>query len=396
MGKVKIPYYVVRHGRGYWQPTAKMRAEGFGPLSCGVDGPDAWRIAADANDRWQSHRRGERVSVPAHAATHSDPEAMIVYPRGSIGEAFGRYRRTPEWVRKAPATRDDWWRGWRRIRPIFGDIAPHTVGLEEISAWRAHLEATVGLRETHRAMKIWRALWKVAAAMHYCEREDDPSLGVRNNAAAGRSETWSEGEVARLAKAAWRLGYRGLAAALAVMWDTQLSPGDVRALTTGQLTGSTVATARAKTGVDVTVALTDRTKRLLDAYLAELGFIPLPDQPLFRTRGFAPPPGSKGGRPRLPAAYTKNSLAVDFREVRTAVFGPREIRQMLDIRRSGAVEAIAGGANAEQLAHAMGNTLSASNQLYDTYVPASSSSLRAVADARRMGRVRLRGGQHSD
>jgi hypothetical protein len=31
-----------------------------------------------------------------------------------------------------------------------------------MSAWRKNIEATVSLREAHRALKIWRALWKVA------------------------------------------------------------------------------------------------------------------------------------------------------------------------------------------------------------------------------------------
>jgi hypothetical protein len=42
------------------------------------------------------------------------------------------------------------------------------------------------------------------------------------------------------------------------------------------------------------------------------------------------------------------------------------------------------------LAHAMGNTLSASNALFATYVPVNVTSLRAVMDARRKGRTRLR------
>ena len=42
---------------------------------------------------------------------------------------------------------------------------------------RTAIEARVSLREAHRVIKVWRALWKVAAAMGYCGRESDPSLG---------------------------------------------------------------------------------------------------------------------------------------------------------------------------------------------------------------------------
>jgi hypothetical protein len=159
-------------------------------------------------------------------------------------------------------TREDWWRGWKRIKPTFGDCNPRIVTLEHMSAWRKAIEDTISLREAHRALKIWRALWKVAAALQYCERDADPSLGVRNSAARGRSATWSEGEAVRLFKRAWREDYHGLAAVIAVSWSTQLSPGDVRTLRASQLArGGAEAvsfTARGKTGEPVGGALSDR------------------------------------------------------------------------------------------------------------------------------------------
>lgn len=396
MGRVKIPYYVVIKGRGYWRPTAKMRGLGFSIVRCGADGPDAWRIAAVWNERWQAHRAGgEPAAIETPQRLTADvAESAIRYPRGSIGEAFGRYRRTTVWAAKAPRTREDWWRGWKRIHPFFADLRPTDLTLEDLDEWRALIAERHGLREAHRATKIWRALWKVMAALQLCERDADPSLGVPNSAARGRSETWSEGEVVRLAKAAWRLGYRGLAAAIAVMWDSQLSPGDVRALTAGQIAragqGRAFFTERGKTGTPVGGLLSARATALLDAYVAGLGFALLADAPLLRMRGFAPT--AKGGRPRPPQPYTSDYLSKDFRVVRSALFGEAEARQLLDLRRSGAVEAIAGGAGAEQLSRAMGNTLSASNALFDTYVPVDPAMLRDVAAARRKGRRKLREG----
>jgi hypothetical protein len=46
----------------------------------------------------------------------------------------------------------------------------------------------------------------------------------------GRSAVWTEGQVVRLAKRAWRDGYHGLAAVIAFVWSSQQSPGDVRTL----------------------------------------------------------------------------------------------------------------------------------------------------------------------
>lgn len=369
---------------GFWEPTKKMRALGFQSVPCGRDGPAAWAIAKEWDARWQRARRGLEPAparvLEAKNLSPDEADGLSVYPVGSIGEAFRRYRRTPEWDKKAPRTREDWWRGWRRIKPIFGDVDPRTITLEDMSQWRQAIEESVSLREAHRALKIWRALWKVMGALKYCVRDQDPSLGVRNSAADGRSQIWSEGEVVRLVKRAWRMGYYGLAAALAVMWDTQLAPGDVRGLTGSQRAknrnGRAFFSERAKTGTPVGGVLSARATFVLDAYLARLGVELLGDAPIFRNRS--------GDR------YLKNALAEDFREVRAAEFGPLEVRQMLDIRRSGAVEAIAGDAAPDDLAHAMGNTLSASNELFDTYAPVQMATVIQVHDARKKGRRRLR------
>ena len=59
------------------------------------------------------------------AANNLSPETseeLTVYPPRSLGEAFRRYRRTDEWATRKPRTREDWWRCWRRIKPVFGDV----------------------------------------------------------------------------------------------------------------------------------------------------------------------------------------------------------------------------------------------------------------------------------
>ncbi|MEY9578695.1 hypothetical protein ABIE88_006271 [Bradyrhizobium diazoefficiens] len=385
MSKRTIRHYSVRrNGRGFWEPTKKMRALGFGNVPCGLDGPAAWAIAENWNQRWDATRTGAAPApamVAANNLSFEQSEELTVYPPRSLGEAFRRYRQTNEWGRKAPRTREDWWRGWKRIKPVFGDCDPRTVRLDDLSAWRKAVEETVSLREAHRGLKIWRAMWKVAAALGYCSRENDPSLAVRNSAAKGRSQTWSEGEAARLAKRAWRMGFYGLAAVIGVAWDTQMSPGDVRNLRASQMAsgghGQLCFTERGKTGVPVGGVLSARSMRLLAAYLEKLGTELTRDAYIFRNRS---------GQP-----YSKDTLGDDFRTVRAAEFGSLE-RRMLghDFRRSGAVEAITGEAKPAALAHAMGNTLDASNALFETYVPVNVATIRDVFEARKRGRRVLR------
>src|SRR5215831_5460049 len=247
-------------------------------------------------------------------------------------------------------------------------------------------------------MKIWRAMWQKIAALKsgsgqwYCDKDKDPSAGVRCKTPKGRQAIWYEGEAVRLVKRAWRMGYRGLAAALAVAWDTSFSPVDVRKLTKEQFTsdqhGPFFSVARAKTGKAAIGTLSRRTRRLLEAYCKTLPANLLPTAPIFYTRGSQP--GPKGGRPRPPAPYTKDTLGDDFRVVREAEF-PGDKRKIMDFRRSGAVEGVAGGVEAEVLAGKMANTIDKNKELQATYLPNSAAVVRLADEARVRGRARLRG-----
>lgn len=387
MVKIKLKHYVVRKGRyGYWLPTPKMAAMGFAPVACGRDGPDAWKIAKQWEDRYQAARRGAEA-----------PRGKV-YPKDSVGDAFERYRRMDAWKRLAARTREDWERGWSYIEPYFADLPPALVSLESLDGWYAKLLKTKGVDVAYRAMKTWRSLYRVMAGMKLCAPRADPSLAIRRLTPKGRTATWSEGEAVRYVKGAWRAGYRGLACIVAIAWDTMFSPVDVRTLTPAQAVTAGdgdwgFRIARAKSGEAAFGTLSSRTQRLVLAYLEGLGVTLLDDAPIFRSRGYTP--GAKGGRPRAGVPYTKDALVDDFADVRLLVFGQGEKRRLMDMRRSGAVEANAGGAAVESIAAKMGNSIDESKFLQKTYMPVNLAAVRAADDARRKGRSRLGEDQNS-
>lgn len=365
MGRDRIRYYVVRHGRGYWQPNKAMREAGFRLVRCGADGPEARRIAMEWSSRWDAHRKG------------GEQGARIV--PGSLQEAFTRYKRTAEWAGRAASTKAEWEAAWRRIGPVFGPMPPADVTMELIDAFKVALQEI----ETHdtvwRCIKVWRALWGVAAAMNLTGGKPDPSLKVTRGQAARRSQTWTEGEIVRLVKAAWRGKGRGLACIIAVAWDSQLSPGDVRALTPAhRVEPRRFDTARGKTDNPALGTITRRTQRLVDAYLAEIGTV-LPTAPLFR--------GADG------RAYgSKQALSKAFARLRARVFGEHDDRTLMDIRRSGAVEALVGGVDPGHLGAKMANSIADARDLQRTYQPVDPAAVRAADEARLRGRKKMRDG----
>jgi hypothetical protein len=383
MGKVKIPYYTVIAGRGYWRPTPKMRLLGFEIVRCGPDGLDAWALAAEWNKRWQAVRKREAPAlVNLDQLPRDEGEAARRYPPGSVGAAFQVYIRTPEWAARAYLTREKiWWPAWFRIRDMWGDVAPDTITFEMMSKWRAAIDKKHGRGVAHKTLRVWRTFWKIMLGMKVA-RTADPSLGIRNLAPAPRWQRWSEGETVRLVKAAWRHGYKGLACIIAVAWDTQFSPVDVRTLAArhrvtlgGRLVFDRQVDGRAKTGRAAIGTVSPRTERLVEAYLQTLAIELHPEAILFRTR--------------TGAAYGREPLAHDFAHLRSLAY-PGDKRRLMDMRRSGVVEAVAGDAGPMGLAAKLANSIGRSNTLHKTYAPIDIEAVRNTDTARLKGRRRMR------
>ena len=343
-----------------------MKSEGFSPVRCGLDGPQAWAVATVWNERWQRHRQGR------------EQDELPKWPAGSIGEAFERYKKLDEWQAKSEGTREEWELEWSRIAPVFGDLPPTSaeITLETLSRFRRLIAETVSLGEAWRVIKIWRALWNVCAALGYCAAKTDPSLAIRNTQPKPRSASWSEGEAVRIAKQAWRKGYLALAVAIAIAWDTQFSPVDVRRLTPAEIAGKgkdrRFDLSRAKTGRAAIGTLSKRTLAMLDAYLAlhpcEVGAIL---------------------RNRSGTIYSKWTLPDDFAVIREQIF-PGDKRRLADMRRSGALELAAGQATPGATAAKMANSIETANVIHKTYQPVNLASVRLADDARKAGRQRIR------
>jgi hypothetical protein len=229
MGKVKLP--LLRHAPALAeQPSfrplaAKQKNESSRLFEC----PAAARMARSPEQSLDSGMHGGRKRRRACAEASRPPikRSEILSPPGSLGEAFARLCETENWKRKAPGTQVEWERTWKvSIDPVFGDVAPASIAFEDLDQWYGTMLATIGIRESHRALKTWRALWdqavvvfKTASGEPYGDR--DLSLGIRRKTPTPRNATWKEGEAVRLVKArglsrprrdaGGRVGYVGFA-----------------------------------------------------------------------------------------------------------------------------------------------------------------------------------------
>lgn len=383
---VKIPYSrVKKNGRRYWEPTPEMQKAGFRPKPLGLEGPESRAAALRLYQSWEAHRTGKPDPVVvARPKGREAAEIARVWPRGSIGEAYVRFMKTAEWGKLAASTRNqDLLPNWAYIRDQWGDTDPNLMTLEIMSEWREVLEKTKGPNVAHKVIKEWRRHWGVMTALKVAFGAD-PSKGIRNSAPPPRWQTWSDGEVVRLVKAAIRRKQLRLAVMIAAIWDTQFQPGDIRTLKfrhvgyVGQNRSEVIfdrsIDGRQKTGKPAIGTLSKRTRRLFAAYMATLNAM-TPEAWLF---------GMASGRLMAISEFTR-----EFRALCEQVF-PGDKRQMRDMRRSGTVEAFAGGATAADVGTKMANSIGRSNVLMATYNPVDLASVRRADNARRIGRQKRR------
>jgi len=147
----------------------------------------------------------------------------------------------------------------------------------------------VSEREAFRVIKVWRSLWQQMALFGLCDGARDPGRAFANSQPPPRQAVWREGEAVRLVKTAWRSGYHGLAACMAVAQDSQLSPVDARSLKGGQLhrdpVGVYFTVDRAKTGRRALATLSRRAERVLTSYMKALPEL-MADAAIFRKSNF--------------------------------------------------------------------------------------------------------------
>jgi hypothetical protein len=87
-------------------------------------------------------------------------------------------------------------------------------------------------------------------------------------------------------------------------------------------------------------------------------------------------------------------MSRDFAAIRNLVF-PADERLLMDMRRSGVVEAIAGGTDAVGLSAKLANSIGRSNDLHKTYAPVDLEAVRNTDKARVQGRRKIRAGNES-
>jgi hypothetical protein len=150
-----------------------------------------------------------------------------------------------------------------------------------------------------------------------------------------------------------------------------------RAIVGGRLIFDRQADGCTKTGRAAIGTLSLRTERLVTAYFDRLKIELHPDAILFRTRS-----GN---------AYGRETVGHDFAAARALTF-LADKRRLMDMRRSGVVEAIAGDPGPLGQSAKLANSIEQSNTLHKTCAPVDIEAVHGTDNTRLKGRSRIRAG----
>ena len=245
--------------------------------------------------------------------------------------------------------------------------------LAEVSRFRSVVAENVSEREAHRCIKIWRALWQVRRRSTTAIATQTRASGCGIAEPEGRSAVWANAEVVSSARRVARQDYHGLAAVIAVAWDTQPLAGRRQDAYARAAPGRRLQVARAKTGRAAIGTLSRarcaRARRLYHG-----------------TRRRARPQRAYLPQSLRGAPYSKDTLGDDFRDVRALAFGLAERRTLADFRRTGTVEAIAAAQPPARSPPRWRTPSTSRGPLHKIYAPVDLAAVRAADEARKKAR----------
>jgi site-specific recombinase XerD len=254
----------------------------------------------------------------------------------------------------------------KHILPVFGPSRLRAITPANCEKFYDILREQGSVHKAARVIKDLRYLFNRAIRQRLIVH--NPALAIKVKQPTPRRTMWRADDVLEVIKVAWDEGYRGLAVGISILYDTSMSPVDLRKLSYNDIRGDHTFLERAKSGRGQYAVYSPETIELIASYQQEASFQVLPTTPLVRTRR---------GRP-----YSKDRLARDFRIIADKVGLPKNL-QMRDLRRTAHTERLEGGAHPQEARAAIGNSVDRNKTLDDTYSVYSLDMAREAERKRR-------------
>ena len=337
----------------YFEPSSLMKAAGFRAEALGADLAVAVARCDKLNSEW------DRIRVEGD-------KKPALSPKGTMARLIEDLQVSAEYRDKSAARQIEMEYSFRHILPVFGPSQLGRISPKHCEEFYDILRDTGSVHKAARVMKDLRYLFNRAIRQQLTPH--NPALAVRVKQPPPRRQMWRADDVPTVIERAWTEGYYGVSVGVSILYDTSVSPVDLRKLTANDIHDDHTFLERSKSGRGQYAIYSPETLGLIAQYLREVPFDILPTTPLIRTRR---------GRP-----YSQFMLAKDFRRIANLVGLPKNV-QLRDLRRTAHTERLEGGANDQEARSAIGNSINRNTALYDTYSVLSLDMAREAERKRR-------------
>lgn len=271
--KIRIPHLVVKPGRGgqarhYWQPSAKLRAAGWEPVTLSADLAVAIAEAKQWNAKVEAWRQGAPAATPREAKRAIKKFAR----RETVRELIEDFKED-RWPHLEARTRKQYQSALNAIDTWAGDQPLAFITADRCRVLLASLAKPAAAGEEdrlHRAAGIGRVLRTLLQWAVTNERLAQNPMGlVKIREPKPRTQLWPDHCIEAFIAMADAAGEAAIGTALLLAQDTGQREGDVLGLTWRKLPviegRRRIRLQQGKTKAWIDVPLTDRLAARLEA-----------------------------------------------------------------------------------------------------------------------------------
>lgn len=395
--KVRIPHLVVKPGRGgssrcYWQPSAKLRAAGWEPVTLSADLATAIAEAKAWNAKVEAWRQGAPAATPREAK-----RAIKKFARRETVRELIQDFKEDRWPHLEARTRKQYQSALNAIDTWAGDQPLAFITAERCRVLLASLAkpAAKGEEERlHRAAGIGRVLRTLLQWAVVNERLAQNPMGlVKIREPRPRVQLWPDHCIEAFIAMADAMGESAIGTALLLAQDTGQREGDVLALTWRKLPMADgrrrIRLQQGKTKVWIDVPLTERLAARLEAVEAANRDRKVPSTVVLT-------------RPSDGKAYPQEYFNRRFAEIRAAAIAgdaaqglepcpELEGLQFRDARRTIIVRLAEAEVDLPGIAAISGHKIEQCKKILETYLPRTGKMAEAAIDKLEDFRARQKG-----
>lgn len=255
------PYLVTKPGAGgatrhYWQPAKPLQAAGWASETLGTDPVRAFARARAINIALEGWRAGEPVPAGMPFVDRAEPTRRRgkVVERGTVDDLFARFRASRFFKDLKPKTRTGYEWAMDVIGEVYGDEPARAVTAQDREALYGPMRKQTPAK-ANAVVRVGRLVWNLSQALGL-PLDANPWEKARLKGLEKSGRPWPRAAIAAFVDCADRMGYTGVADAVALNHWLGQREGDILALPRTILSASEAPVRQGKGGIWVVLPLT--------------------------------------------------------------------------------------------------------------------------------------------